>query len=184
MPKENKEKSKYEHHSHYHCWQQTGENKPACGQPLDKHTQCCLCDLPTPPIASEVKENCACHEPHISKMIIHHKEKCHLKGYENCEICHKEVSKEDEMDRLRYKAGTLSSHPENWEKLAAEISLKAHKKAKNYAEFSEIIYQGLSQAITTERNRIVAIVEERVSSMVDSEEAREVLWDLLTQIKK
>lgn len=43
-------------YSHYHCWQQV-ENEdsdiepqktPACGQPLEKHTQCCLCDTPAP----------------------------------------------------------------------------------------------------------------------------------------
>lgn len=35
--------------SHNHCWEQKGENKPACGQPLEKHKQCCLCDTPIPP---------------------------------------------------------------------------------------------------------------------------------------
>jgi hypothetical protein len=35
----------YERVSHTHCW----NNQPSpCGIPLDKHTQCCLCDLPTP----------------------------------------------------------------------------------------------------------------------------------------
>lgn len=37
---------KYEHHSHSHCWNQGG--KPACGQPLEKHKQCCLCDMLVP----------------------------------------------------------------------------------------------------------------------------------------
>lgn len=35
--------------SHYHCWNQTRPS--ACGIPLAKHTQCCLCDTkydPTP----------------------------------------------------------------------------------------------------------------------------------------
>lgn len=31
-------------HSHYHCWHQ--DQPPACGIPLEKHTQCCLCDTP------------------------------------------------------------------------------------------------------------------------------------------
>lgn len=38
---ETKSKKDY---SHSHCWNQKGENKPACGQPLETHTQCCLCE--------------------------------------------------------------------------------------------------------------------------------------------
>jgi len=47
MPQVDKNQSKeYErNHSHYHCWQQEGENKPACGIPIGKHNQCCLCDI-------------------------------------------------------------------------------------------------------------------------------------------
>lgn len=48
MPNENKE---YERRSHSHCWNQNG--KPACGIPLGKHTQCCLCDLLTPTKTTE-----------------------------------------------------------------------------------------------------------------------------------
>jgi len=37
--------SNYERVSHTHCW----DNQPSpCGIPLDKHTQCCLCDLKVP----------------------------------------------------------------------------------------------------------------------------------------
>lgn len=36
----------YDHHSHLHCWAQ--KQPSACGIPLEKHTQCCLCDI-TPP---------------------------------------------------------------------------------------------------------------------------------------
>lgn len=39
----NQEDLEYERkYSHSHCWQQ-GKN-PACGQPLENHKQCCLCD--------------------------------------------------------------------------------------------------------------------------------------------
>lgn len=41
----------YEHISHTHCWSQ--KQPSACGIPLDKHTQCCLCDLKPP-------TECAC----------------------------------------------------------------------------------------------------------------------------
>lgn len=34
---------KYSHISHSHCWDQT--QPPACGIPLGRHEQCCLCDL-------------------------------------------------------------------------------------------------------------------------------------------
>lgn len=33
--------------SHYHCWNQ--KQPCACGIPLEKHTQCCLCDTKVPP---------------------------------------------------------------------------------------------------------------------------------------
>lgn len=32
--------------SHSHCWNQG--KSPACGQPLENHKQCCLCDTPAP----------------------------------------------------------------------------------------------------------------------------------------
>ncbi len=43
----------YEHHSHTHCWDQ--EQPPACGISLEKHTQCCLCDLSYEPF-----KKCTC----------------------------------------------------------------------------------------------------------------------------
>lgn len=36
----------YNHASHSHCWNQVQPS--ACGIPLEKHTQCCLCDLKVP----------------------------------------------------------------------------------------------------------------------------------------
>jgi hypothetical protein len=39
--------------SHYHCWHQT---PPACGIPLEKHTQCCLCDTVAPQEVGDWKE--------------------------------------------------------------------------------------------------------------------------------
>lgn len=33
-------------YSHYHCWNQ--KQPSACGIPLEKHTQCCLCPTPKP----------------------------------------------------------------------------------------------------------------------------------------
>ncbi len=35
-------KSNYNDYSHNHCWNQ--KQPSACGIPLEKHTQCCLCD--------------------------------------------------------------------------------------------------------------------------------------------
>ncbi len=32
--------------SHFHCWQQG--KSPACGQLLENHVQCCLCDTKKP----------------------------------------------------------------------------------------------------------------------------------------
>lgn len=42
--------------SHSHCWAQG--RPPACGQPLEKHTQCCLCDTPVPANSEGKKECC------------------------------------------------------------------------------------------------------------------------------
>lgn len=36
----------YERISHFHCWKQ--KQPSACGIPLEKHEQCCLCDLKVP----------------------------------------------------------------------------------------------------------------------------------------
>lgn len=36
----------YSHLSHSHCWDQ--KQPSACGIPLEKHKQCCLCDLLMP----------------------------------------------------------------------------------------------------------------------------------------
>lgn len=37
------DKANYErNYSHTHCWDQN--EPPACGQPIENHTQCCLCD--------------------------------------------------------------------------------------------------------------------------------------------
>lgn len=53
-------------HSHYHCWDQVNnedsdiepQDTPACGQKLEDHKQCCLCDTvykPRPKIATSEK---------------------------------------------------------------------------------------------------------------------------------
>jgi hypothetical protein len=42
-------------YSHTHCWNQ--KQPSACGIPLEKHTQCCLCDMPKP---QEEKKICGC----------------------------------------------------------------------------------------------------------------------------
>lgn len=41
-------------HSHYHCWHQ--DQPPACGIPLEKHKQCCLCDSPLPNKPTTLRE--------------------------------------------------------------------------------------------------------------------------------
>jgi hypothetical protein len=43
----------YNHLSHTHCWNQ---ESPACGIPLEKHTQCCLCDLKNGGLAELLRE--------------------------------------------------------------------------------------------------------------------------------
>lgn len=49
------EKNYERDHFHTHCWEQKGDNTPACGQPLEKHEQCCLCDTPAPEKKEEWK---------------------------------------------------------------------------------------------------------------------------------
>jgi hypothetical protein len=50
--------------SHTHCWNQSGSS--ACGIPLEKHTQCCLCDTPYSQTPDEIKElpRYICHFNH------------------------------------------------------------------------------------------------------------------------
>ncbi len=43
--KENMNKTYEQDYSHSHCWNQ---ETPACGQPIEKHTQCCLCSMKSP----------------------------------------------------------------------------------------------------------------------------------------
>ena len=40
--------------SHYHCWSQN--QPPACGQKLEDHKQCCLCNTPYKPRKKVVKK--------------------------------------------------------------------------------------------------------------------------------
>lgn len=43
----------YHQVDHFHCWQQFQDHGfAACGIPLEKHTQCCLCDMKPPPTES------------------------------------------------------------------------------------------------------------------------------------
>lgn len=45
MEAELRARAPYHQTDHIHCWTQGGE--PACGIPLEKHTMCCLCALPS-----------------------------------------------------------------------------------------------------------------------------------------
>ena len=46
-----------------------------------------------------------------------------------------------------------------WERIAARTSLNAHKERKHYMRFSEIIYEGIKEAVTSERQRVVGEIE-------------------------
>lgn len=37
----------YYRRDHSHCWED-GDNTPPCGQKIEDHKQCCLCDLKVP----------------------------------------------------------------------------------------------------------------------------------------
>ncbi len=58
----------YQYKSHTHCW--NNKNLP-CGKPLEKHSQCCLCDMKIPNETNkewyleERKIMCKIHAPHI-----------------------------------------------------------------------------------------------------------------------
>lgn len=80
-------------YSHYHCWDQ---KTPACGQPLEKHKQCCLCDTLSPQV-EKWKLCCAKCEKPLEPMQDH----CHFccechtspqsvkRDHEGCRICGK-----------------------------------------------------------------------------------------------
>jgi hypothetical protein len=46
---------RYYRRDHTHCWNQTSS---PCGIPLDKHTQCCLCDTPYPTVSEQCCNFC------------------------------------------------------------------------------------------------------------------------------
>ena len=48
---------------------------------------------------------------------------------------------------------------EEWEKAVANIAVKSHKLSKNYARFSECIYQGVKEIIQAERQKREEVVE-------------------------
>jgi hypothetical protein len=52
--------------SHYCCWEQKGENKPACGINLENHKQCCLCPKPFE-VAEE--EKCDCEDGELLERV-------------------------------------------------------------------------------------------------------------------
>lgn len=54
-PQHTSQEKDYERdYSHYHCWDQ--DQPPACGIPIEKHEQCCLCDLKPAPHVKESSE--------------------------------------------------------------------------------------------------------------------------------
>ena len=40
----------------------------------------------------------------------------------------------------------------NWERIAGKTACDAHKQSESYSRFSEIIYQGIKEAVTTARS--------------------------------
>lgn len=61
---ESKEEINYERdYSHIHCWDQMAP--PSCGIPLEKHTQCCLCETKIP--TQEPMEDCQVCGSYICK---------------------------------------------------------------------------------------------------------------------
>lgn len=94
-----------------------GEDGGCCDNGKFGDGHACLKTPPTPKAGWEKEGEC-CSKCAVSKDII-------LNCFE-CD-CHKEARQ--------------------WEKHAAKIALFAHKKSKHYAEFSEIIYQGVKDII-------------------------------------
>ena len=63
---EGSSETNYNYLSHTHCWAQYKKHgSSACGIPLEKHTQCCLCDLPVP------------GEKSVTEQLIEHYDKDH-----------------------------------------------------------------------------------------------------------
>ncbi len=114
----------------------------------------CQCHTPTPPIASEVKEEC------------------------------KDLNCKEHYGEEHF------FHPENWDKILMEIISDCWRKDDEVGLFKGL-KDLLSQAITTERNRIVAMIDEIDTTKFLTMEftggyrtALSDIKDLLTQIKK
>jgi len=78
------ESTSYSHSSHTHCWENVRNAMP-CGIPLEKHTQCCLCEKLPPNLTPESTE-CDCE----SKSDIAH--------YKGCKSLPKGLGESTEME--------------------------------------------------------------------------------------
>jgi len=101
----------YERVSHVHCWNQ---GTPACGQPLEKHKQCCLCDMPYEPKIEGWREN------FIDEFGIHFKEKGELQFV--LEFID-ELLKEQREKRDKEWVEMIKKHPIALTQLQGEIAL-------------------------------------------------------------
>lgn len=63
-------------YSHTHCWNQG--KSPACGQPLENHKQCCLCDMPMP--KKEMAKCATCGESKNIKITVEEQVKYNAVG--------------------------------------------------------------------------------------------------------
>ncbi len=132
---------------------QEEENKEKREKYIDLHTQE-ISNTFTPPIASEVKEEC------------------------------KDLNCKEHYGEEHF------FHPENWDKILMEIISDCWRKDDEVGLFKGL-KDLLSQAITTERNRIVAMIDEIDTTKFLTMEftggyrtALSDIKDLLTQIKK
>ncbi len=202
MPKENKENKICEGIHHGSCGEncelfpkENKEKSKCCGNCLNDYisvlqgaencffNEDCKCHIPTPPIASEVKvintrggilQNGRSYPGEEVK------KECKHGNTGNCLGCYNETI----------------SHPENWEEVDKIIkSLNDNEscfcamcadlngdKPKIYLK--QQIESLLSQAITTERNRIVAEIENICNKSKTERGLSRALANLLTQIKK
>lgn len=126
--------------SHSHCWNQGGS--PACGQSLESHKQCCLCDTVFPePTMSE--EDC-CGECRMKDSGAPDETQYHCINTK-CKYCHLESSMSEEWEEefRKYFDKTLKPKKQTIKNLDREIIidfirkllLKAEERGREQAQW-------------------------------------------------
>lgn len=165
--------------SHTHCWNQ---QSPACGQSLDKHTQCCLCSAVTE--NSDIHHTCTTHDS-----MVHEtpdwmdKEREAFKTFST--VVSIEVVRDPSKDIEKIICDYWILRIEEARKEGYEKGFDAGGQTKGGT--GRIMYQrGLEQGRQEEKARINETIE-RIENLIDNvelDESQTFLQHLKNEIKR